>query len=84
MYSEFSLDYIRDSCFKPRIAFRDVGSADRPRTIHVSLIPPEVFLVHKAPYFLFPMGDEKDEAFLLGILSSILLDWYARLFCFYK
>ena len=84
VYSEFSPDYIRDkntlSCFKPRIAFRDVGSADRPRTIHISLIPPEVFLVHKAPYFLFPRGDEKDEAFLLGVLSSIPLDWYARLF----
>lgn len=25
-------------------------------------------------------GDEKDEAFLLGILSSIPFDWYARLF----
>ena len=84
VYSEFSLDYIKNKntlpCFKPRIAFRDVGSADRPRTIHVSLIPPKVFLVHKAPYFLFPRGNEKDEAFLLGVLSSIPLDWYARLF----
>jgi hypothetical protein len=29
---------------------------------------------------MFPRGDEKDEAFLLGILSSIPLDWYARRF----
>ena len=84
VHSEFSLDYVKNQktlpCFKPRIAFRDVGSADRPRTIHVSLIPPKVFLVHKAPYLLFPRGSEKDEAFLLGVLSSIPLDWYARLF----
>ena len=29
---------------------------------------------------MFPRGDKKDEAFLLGILSSIPLDWYARRF----
>ena len=27
---------------------------------------------------MLPRGDEKDEAFLLGMLSSIPLDWYAR------
>ena len=45
-----------------------------------ALIPPKVFLTHKAPYFLKPYGDEKDEAFLLGVLSSIPLDWYSRRF----
>ena len=84
VHSEFPDSYIRDRqtlpCFKPRIAFRDVGSADRPRTVHISLIPPKVFLDHTAPYLLFPRGEEKDEAFLLGVLSSIPLDWYARLF----
>ena len=84
VHSEFPINYIRDketlSCFKARIAFRDIGSADRPRTVHISLIPPTVFLDHTAPYLLFPRGDEKDEAFLLGVLSSIPLDWYARLF----
>ncbi len=84
VHVEFSSDHIRNKktlpCFKPRIAFRDVGSADRPRTIHASLVPSKVFLVHKAPYFLFSRGDEKDEAFLLGVLSSIPFDWYARLF----
>ena len=29
---------------------------------------------------MFPRGDEKDESFLLGVLSSIPLDWYARRF----
>lgn len=84
VHSEFSSEYVKNKktlpCLKARLAFRDVGSADRPRTIHISLIPPKVFLVHKAPYFLFPKGDEKDESFLLGVLSSIPLDWYARLF----
>ena len=27
---------------------------------------------------MWPQGDHRDEAFLLGVLSSIPLDWYAR------
>ena len=84
IHSEFSLDYVRDEntlpCFKPRIAFQDVTNSIDYRTVKACLLPPKVFLVHTAPYLLFSRGDEKDEAFLLGILSSILLDWYARRF----
>ena len=29
---------------------------------------------------MFPRGDKKDEAYLLGVLCSIPLDWYARRF----
>ena len=29
---------------------------------------------------MFTRGDQKDEAYLLGVLSSIPLDWYARRF----
>ncbi len=82
IHFEFSDTYVRSKktlpCFKPRIAFRDIGSADRPRTLHIGLIPPHVVLVHSANYLLFSRGNERDEAFLLGILSSIPLDWYAR------
>lgn len=35
-------------------------------------------LTNKAPYLLWPQGDERDEAYLLGVLSSMPLDWYAR------
>jgi hypothetical protein len=37
-------------------------------------------LCHLAPYFLWPVGNEQDQAYLLGVLSSIPLDWYARRF----
>ena len=84
IHSEFPNCYITNKetlpCFKPRIAFRDIGSSDSPRTVRASLIPPKAFLVHTAPYFLFSRGDERDEAFLLGVLNSIPFDWYARLF----
>lgn len=65
-------------CFLPRIIFRDIARAKDPRTIISCLAPPNVFLTNKAPFFLFPRGNPKDITYLLGILSSIPLDWYAR------
>jgi hypothetical protein len=44
------------------------------------LIPGEVFVTNKAPYLLWPAGDEKDHAYLLGVLCSLPLDWYSRRF----
>jgi len=67
-------------CLHPRIAFRDVTNRTNQRTVVVALVPPKVVLTNKAPYLLFPRGDKNDEAFLLGVLSSIPLDWYARRF----
>jgi hypothetical protein len=48
--------------------------------VRVALLPPKVFVTNKGPYFLWPRGDKRDQAFLLGVLSSIPLDWYARRF----
>jgi len=45
-----------------------------------ALVPPKTFLVEKSPFFLWPRGDERDEAYLLGVLCTIPLDWYARRF----
>ena len=45
-----------------------------------SLVPPKVFLQDGAQYILFPRGTLEDQAYLLGVLSSIVLDWYARRF----
>lgn len=67
-------------CHRPRVAFRDISRSTDTRTIRVALVPPRAFLTNKAPFFLWPRGDERDEAYLLGILSSIPLDWYARRF----
>jgi hypothetical protein len=43
-------------------------------------LPPKVFITNKGPYLLWPRGDAKDEAYVLGVLSSLSLDWYARRF----
>ena len=83
-HREFPLQHLRDPktlpCFAPRVAFRDVTNRTNQRTVIACLVPPEVFITNKGPYFLWPRGKEKDQAFLLGVLSSIPLDWYARRF----
>jgi hypothetical protein len=62
----------------PRIAIRLVSRATDSRTVLAALVPPSVGLTHGAPYLLFPRGSERDVAFVLGVLSSIPLDWIAR------
>lgn len=83
-HSEFQESFLQDMrtlpCHAPRVAFRDVARSTDARTIIACLVPPEVFIGNQAPYFLWPRGDEKDQAYLVGILSSIPLDWYARRF----
>ena len=83
-HHEFDMEYLSDQstlpCFAPRIAFRDVTNRTNQRTVIACLVPPEVFITNKGPYFLWPRGDVKDQAFLLGVLCSIPLDWYARRF----
>jgi hypothetical protein len=64
----------------PRIAFRDVTNRTNTRTMICALIPGGIALVHTAPYLLLSRGTARDEAYLLGILSSIPFDWIARKF----
>ena len=58
--------------------YRDVTRATDTRTVIVALVPGQVVSVDMAPSLLWPVGTPKDEAYLLGILSSMILDWYAR------
>jgi hypothetical protein len=45
-----------------------------------ALIPPERVITNAAPYLYFSEEDHQSEAYLLGILCSTPLDWYARRF----
>ncbi|MCC4269063.1 Eco57I restriction-modification methylase domain-containing protein [Microbacterium schleiferi] len=64
---------------RPRIAFRDITNQTNQRTVIAALVPPAV-LTNKAPFLFNRMRDSRVEAFLLGVLASIPLDWYARRF----
>lgn len=83
-FSEFPAAWLRDPkmlpCRRARVAFRDITRATDTRTVRVALLPPKVFITNKGPYLLWPRGTARDEAFVLGVLSSIPLDWYARRF----
>ena len=86
-FSEFTRAYIEDPhtlpCLHPRIAFRDITNRTNTRTTIVALVPGAAVLTNKAPYLLWsdlhwPNSSTRDQAFLLGVLSSMILDWYAR------
>ncbi len=81
-FSEFEAEWIEDPltlpCRRPRIAFRDIARSTDTRTVIAALVPGEVVITNQAPYLLWPRGTTRDEAFLLGVLSSMILDWYAR------
>lgn len=86
-FNEFTTAWIDDPetlpCRGPRIAFRDIARATDTRTAIAALVPSEVVLTNKAPYLLWPDlrwrdSNARDQAFLLGVLSSMVLDWYAR------
>lgn len=83
-FAEFDEAWRKDPaklpCLRPRIAFRDISRSTDTRTMRVALLPGEVVLTNAAPYLLFPRGDNRDEAYLLGVLASVPLDWYARRF----
>jgi len=84
VFREFPMEWLMDintlPCFRPRIAFRNVTNRTNRRTVIAALLPSEVVITNAAPYLLWPRGNEEDEAYLLGILSSLPLDWYARRF----
>lgn len=63
---------------RPRILFRKVTRATDSRTVRACLVPPSVFSHEAALSLVWPKGDEQDVAYLLGVLSSVPLDWFAR------
>ena len=82
VFFEFDPEHLEDpstlACLRPRIMFRDVARATDTRTVIAALVPGQVVSVDTAPSLLWPEGNTRDEAFLLGILSSMILDWFAR------
>ena len=83
-FAGMSKEWVHDKdtlpCYQPRIVFRDVSRSTDSRTIRPALVRENLFLTDTAPYLLWPSGDASDEAYVLGVLSSIPLDWYSRRF----
>jgi hypothetical protein len=62
----------------PRIAWRDVARATDTLTVIAALVPPNTVLVHQACYLFWRNGSSATQAYVLGVLSSLPFDWYAR------
>ncbi len=81
-FSEFDQDWIDNpdtlACLEPRIAFRKVTNPTNTRTVIAALVPGQIVIQDGAPYLLSLLGTQRDQALLLGVLSSMILDWYAR------
>ena len=66
------------ACMRARIAFRRVARTTDTRTFVSALIPPHRVTTEAASYFEQVRGEVNDEAFVLGILSSMIFDWQLR------
>ena len=65
-------------CLHPRIVYRDVTNPTNTRTMVATLIPGNRVTTESAPYLLQLAGEERDVAYILGVLSSMVFDWQAR------
>jgi hypothetical protein len=63
---------------KARVAFRQITNQTNTRTSIVCLIPPNSPLVNSGQILIFHKGSSREEAFALGIMSSIPYDWSVR------
>ena len=63
----------------PRLAYRAVIHATNPRKIWFALVPGETILTNSAPYLLLQRGTLQSQAYLLGIMSSTVVDWIGHL-----
>jgi len=67
-------------CELPRIAFRGITRPTDTRTVICALIPPGTILTNISPYVLIAPRNPKVEAYILGVMNSMIFDWYARKF----
>lgn len=63
---------------KARIVFRDITNRTNRRTVIACLVPPMTLTSEGSPYIFFRRGSAASEAYLLGNMSSVVFDWYAR------
>ncbi len=62
----------------PRIAFRKIARRTDSRTMIAALVPPKTVLTDAAPFLLFEQSSPRVEAYLLGVICSVPLDWFQR------
>jgi hypothetical protein len=65
---------------RPRLVLRGITRPNDTRTCIATITPPETLLTDISPYILTPLNSQPLEAYLCGIMSSLVFDWYTRRF----
>lgn len=78
MPREWAFDPTQLPARNPRIVFRDVIHSSNPRKVWACLAPANTLLTNKAPYLVFPRGDLRAQAYVLGCLGSSAVDWFGH------
>lgn len=82
-FSEMPHEWLEDPqtlpCRNPRVAFRDVVHASNPRKVWAAVVPARSLLTNPAPYLIFPRGNLRAQAYVLGMLNSSVVDWLGHL-----
>lgn len=67
---------------RPRVAFRNITNRTNQRTLLTALVPGCRILVETAPWVLWLTlaAQQREEAFLLGVMCSVCCDWWMRRF----
>jgi hypothetical protein len=69
------LPYVR-----PRLVLRGISRPNDTRTCIAVITPPRTLLTDISPYILTPQKSQPLEAYLCGVMSSLVFDWYTRRF----
>ena len=66
-------------CVNPRVAYRAIAHSGNPRKIWFAVVPANNLLTNASPYLVFWRGDVHDEAYVLGVMNSSVVDWFGHL-----
>ncbi len=65
---------------RPRLVLRGITRPNDTRTCIAAITPPQTLLTDISPYILTPLNSQALEAYLCGVMSSLVFDWYTRRF----
>lgn len=77
--TEWNLDPSTHPILHPRIGYRAIIHATNKRKAWFGLVPAKTLLTNAAPYLVFSEDNIPLQAYVLGMLNSPAVDWFAHL-----
>lgn len=66
-------------CANPRLAFRSIIHSTNPRKVWFAVVPSDCLLTNASPYLNFWRGGLAEQAYVLGLMNSSVVDWFGHL-----